>query len=352
MSQAKSSSTESTETNTVAIIDETMLRDKIYEIRGQKVMLDFDLAEIYGYTTTAFNQQIKNNANKFEGNDFMFQLSTVEFENLMSKKLTSSWGGRRKLPYAFTEQGTYMLMTVLRGDLATKQSRALIRLFKRMKDYVVENQQLLDERDRLHLTADMTAHTFDILGLKKQIAEVENDVASIVDDMGECVRRSELSEIIESFGESAARHGFLFMNGQPLKADEFYQDVFERAQQSIFIVDNYISAKTLSLLGYASAEVKATVFTSNKGRGIHVAELADFHTQYPNINVEFRDTGNKVHDRYVVIDYGLPSEEVYQCGASLKDAGLRCTSVIRMLDASFLHELFDMLLGTPVLDIT
>ncbi len=94
-------------------------------------MLDFELAEIYGYTTTRFNEQVKNNSEKFD-DDFMFQLTKSEFENLISKKSTSSWGGggRRKLPYAFTEQGIYMLMTVLRGELAVKQSKDLIRMFK------------------------------------------------------------------------------------------------------------------------------------------------------------------------------------------------------------------------------
>ena len=102
----------------------------IYIIRGQKVMLDFELAEIYGYETRTFNQQVKNNINKFD-EDFRFQLSKNEWDEiLMSKKLISSWGGSRKLPYAFTEQGIYMLMTVLKGDLATKQSIALIDAFK------------------------------------------------------------------------------------------------------------------------------------------------------------------------------------------------------------------------------
>ena len=110
----------------IILIDEEVLRSKIYEIRGQKVMLDFELAEIYGYTTTKFNQQVRNNIEKFD-DDFMFPLTKDEFQNLMSKKLTSSWGGRRKLPNAFTEQGVYMLMTVLKGELATKQSKALIR---------------------------------------------------------------------------------------------------------------------------------------------------------------------------------------------------------------------------------
>ena len=96
-------------------IDAKTIKEKIYNIRNQKVILDVDLAEIYGYSTRAFNQQVKNNIEKFD-NDFMFQLTADEFKNLMSKNSTSSWGGRRKLPYAFTEQGIYMLMTVQNFD--------------------------------------------------------------------------------------------------------------------------------------------------------------------------------------------------------------------------------------------
>ena len=113
------------------VIDETTIKSKIYYLRNQKVMLDFELAEIYSYTTTRFNEQVKNNAEKFD-DDFMFPLTKSEFENLISKKSTSSWGGRRKPPYTFIEQGIYMLMTVLRGELAVKQSKALIRMFKQM----------------------------------------------------------------------------------------------------------------------------------------------------------------------------------------------------------------------------
>ena len=102
-------------------------------------MLDFDLAAIYGYTTTRFNEQVKNNIERFD-TDFRFQLTDLEFKNLMSKFSISSWGGTRKLPYAFTEQGIYMLMTVLKGDLAVKQSKTLIRLFKQMKDFIANLQ--------------------------------------------------------------------------------------------------------------------------------------------------------------------------------------------------------------------
>lgn len=98
-----------------ALIDAKTIKEKIYNIRNQKVMLDFELAEIYGYTTARFNEQVRNNIEKFD-NDFMFKLTADEFKNLMSKNSTSSWGSRRKLPYAFTEQGVYMLMTVQNFD--------------------------------------------------------------------------------------------------------------------------------------------------------------------------------------------------------------------------------------------
>ena len=125
------------------------IESMIYVIRGQKVMLDFELAKIYGYETKNFNRQVKNNIDKFP-NDFRFILTKEEIEILVRcKNFTSrSWehsneGGRRYLPYAFTEQGIYMLMTVLKGDLATRQSKALIRAFKQMKDYIIESNNLL-----------------------------------------------------------------------------------------------------------------------------------------------------------------------------------------------------------------
>ena len=121
-------------------ITSELIRDKIYIIRGKKVMLDYDLAMIYGYDTKYLNRQVKRNIERFEGEDFMFQLTAEEFlrcQNGTSKK--EGQGGKRYRPYVFTEQGIYMLMTVLRGDLAIKQSRALIRVFKAMKDYIFEN---------------------------------------------------------------------------------------------------------------------------------------------------------------------------------------------------------------------
>ena len=111
-----------------SLIDEDLLKSRIYTIRGVKVMLDADLAEIYGYSTKDFNRQVKNNIEKFD-EDFRFRLNSEEFEILRSKKTASSWGGVRYAPYAFTEQGIYMLMTVLKSEQATAQSKALIEIY-------------------------------------------------------------------------------------------------------------------------------------------------------------------------------------------------------------------------------
>lgn len=142
----------------IAVIEitEEYMKDRLYEFRGKKVMLDSDLAEIYGYETKNFKRQVKNNIAKFEGDDFMFELNDEEVENLSRcKNFTLNMGRGSNIkykPYVFTEQGVYMLMTVLRGELAIKQSRALVKTFKKMKDYILENRDLIGQRKILQLS--------------------------------------------------------------------------------------------------------------------------------------------------------------------------------------------------------
>ncbi len=167
--------------------NENDLRSKIYMIRGKQVMLDFDLAEIYGYETKNFNRQVKNNIEKFD-EDFMFQLSDVEVEHLSRCKIFTLNTGRgsniKYKPYAFTEQGIYMLMTVLRGDLAIKQSKILIRLFKAMKDYIIEREHLVGYDDVAKLALQTSQNTKDIAEIKEYIrgfspAEIQKDLLSL-----------------------------------------------------------------------------------------------------------------------------------------------------------------------------
>ena len=167
--------------STIAVVDEQSLRDKIYFIRGQQVMMDYDLAEIYGYETRYLNLQVKHNMNRFP-EDFMFQLTLDEYENLMLKNSTSSHGGRRKPPYVFTEQGVYQLATVLKGELAERQSVAIMRVFRAMREYISQNRQLVPQQELLLLSG-------------KQ-ALLEGEVREIKESM---VTKAELSDFMRLF---------------------------------------------------------------------------------------------------------------------------------------------------------
>ena len=136
------------------------IRSKVYIIRGQQVMLDKDLAEIYGYEVKKLNQQVKRNIERFP-EDFMFRQSNSEIDSVRSQIVTSrkkdffagQEGGRRYLPYAFTEQGIYMLATVLRGKLAEQQSIFIMRTFREMRHYIRQNQQFVTRNEMDLLTA-------------------------------------------------------------------------------------------------------------------------------------------------------------------------------------------------------
>ena len=276
---------------TVIELTEENIESMVYEIRGQKVMLDFELARIYGYTTKAFNQQVKNNINKFP-EDFMFQLtideieqlsrskilttknsSTISEESLRSKILTmknreaesedlvmsqivtsrndsieseeNSWsqnatlknnsmesekvlrcqnvtlnkrGDKRGynikyLPYAFTEQGIYMLMTVLKGELAVKQSKALIRLFKRMKDYLVSSNNLASINEVLKLSNQVNKNTSSIERIEEK-----------------------LDVVMDNFIDPSTYKQFVFLSGERLEADVAYQFIYSQAKKSVHII--------------------------------------------------------------------------------------------------------------------
>jgi len=308
-------------------IDETVLQNKIYVIRGQKVMLDFELAEIYGYTTKVFNQQVKNNSDRFE-EDFRFKLTREEFENLRSKFLTSSWGGSRYLPYAFTEQGIYMLMTVLKGDLAIKQSKSLIRTFKRMKDFIIENQDLIGEREYLQLSMQVSKSIHTTIELRSDLNEVEDQMAEVMDKLSDVVTHSELSEVMNEFGEPHIKRGYLVLNGEPFKADLVFDEIYGKAQKSIFIVDNYIGLRTLEKLINVQSGVTVSIFSDNLAKGLRQNTYIDFCKEYPNLKIQMFQSGGIFHDRYIILDYGTNDEKIFLCGSSSKDAGGRITSIL------------------------
>ncbi len=218
----------------IAIIDEQFIRDKIYEIRGTKVMLDFELAEIYGYTTSAFNQQVKRNEDKFP-RDFCFQLTREEYQNLLSQNVTASWGGdRRTEPWVFSEGGIYMLMTVLKGELAVKQSIALIRTFQAMKDYVVNNQSLINQRDYLRLSMRVSDTQQKVQNIQVQLLDQGDRLNDLFGQMQDTVKKSEISPFLLDLSKPADRHEYLILNGEPAKADETYIQIYSEAKKKVF----------------------------------------------------------------------------------------------------------------------
>ncbi|MEE3488924.1 MAG: ORF6N domain-containing protein [Bulleidia sp.] len=300
---------------------------------------------------TRFNEQVKNNLAKFDP-DFMFQLTKEEFQILMSKKSTSSWGGRRKLPRAFTEQGIYMLMTVLKGDLAIAQSKALIRTFRSMKDYIIENQDLLGQRQYLQLSMISTQNTKDILDLRRDLDKVENQMADVVSSLGEVVTHSELAEFMVDFGNPKIRTGYLILNGEPVEADLAYAEIYGSAHHSVYVIDNYIGLKTLVLMKNVPEGIPITLFSDNTGNRLRRTEYEDFLKEYPNVKVNLKQTNGRFHDRYIIIDYGKDSEKIFHCGASSKDAGKKVTTITEVPEKGIYQGLIEEILQEPVLELT
>jgi len=329
------------ENKEIVIVDDKTIKDKIYLIRGQKVMLDADLAEIYGYETKNFNRQVKNNIEKFEGEDFMFQLTEDEFANLRCKNFTSSWGGSRYLPNAFTEQGIYMLMTVLRGELAIKQSKALIRMFKQMKDFIIENQDFIGSKELLQIAIQTNKNT--------------NDIAKINDKISTLATKEDLKKVMDNFIDPDTYKHFLLMNGDKIEADVAYTKLYKSARKSIYVIDNYIGLKTLELLRAAKDSVEVIIFSDNVRNKDMLTKniLNDFIRDCPNINLKMKIAGKKYHDRYIAVDYGTENEAFYLCGASSKDAGNKISSITKIEESSkdMYHTMFGGMLNNKNLKI-
>lgn len=314
------------------------ITDKIYVIRGQKVMLDADLAEIYGYETKYLNRQVRRNAEKFEGEEFMFQLTKEELKKTVKchfgtsrdlKYFEGQNGGVRKLPYAFTEQGVYMLMTVLKGELAIKQSRMLVIAFKAMKDYIIENKMLLDRRENLNIGYKVSENT-------EKIKKIDARVTKLANEMNEVVKRAEISPVFLDFNKTAETKDFLLLDGEPLKAKEAYMEIYKQAKRKIYIIDNYVNLKTLHLLQPVKQKLEIIIFTDNLQNCLRKSDFLDFKTERPDLTITFIKTGGRIHDRFIILD----EKKAYSAGGSSKDAGNKMTSIQEITEKFVLNSLF------------
>ncbi len=289
--------------NEIIILDENDLKNKIYTIRGVQVMLDSDLAEIYGYETKRFNEQVKNNIERFD-EDFRFQLTQDEVDVLRSKFSTTNISTMsRSLPYAFTEQGIYMLMTVLKGELAVKQSKTLIRLFKQMKDFVLTNSQLFAEID----------------SIKKHL--IESDLHHKENDK----RIDELFTLMDKY-KIEEKQG-IFFQGQIFDAYAKFESFIQSAKKEIVLIDGYVDLTVLERLAKKQKGVNVLLYTDSKTK-ITNLDVQKFNAQYPTLTLNFT---SKMHDRFLIIDNSV----LYHIGASLKDLAKKCFA-FEILDSSLI----------------
>lgn len=268
------------------------IRNLIYTIRGKQVMLDSDLAALYQVETKNLNKAVKRNIERFPAS-FCFQLTEKEVENLRFQFGTSSlnYGGRRYLPYAFTEQGVAMASAILRSDIAVRMSVQIMEAFVEMRRMLISNASLF--------------HRLDNIELKQLEADQKFE---------------EIFKALES--DKLHSEKGIFYNGQVFDAYAFVSDIIRSAGSSIILLDNYVDDTVLTLLGKRNDNVTATILTKSISNQLRL-DLQRYNSQYPAIDIEiFSDA----HDRFLIID----NAELYHIGASLKDLGKKWFAFSRM----------------------
>ena len=311
------------------------IESMIYEIRGVKVMLDFDLARIYGYETKNFNRQVKNNIEKFPY-EFRFQLTNDEtrlisrcknFTSIMQEE--GMKGGRVYLPYAFTEQGVYMLMTVLKGELATKQSIVLVKAFKQMKDYLIESNNSISLNEVIML-----------LNNQDQKYAKKEDVNKL---------KLDLEKVMNYFVDPKKYKPFVIFKGERIEAINAYQSIYKKAKFSIDIIDDYVDTKTLELLKCCNNNIKITIYTDNKAKNGLTKRIIDDFINDTNMNITLKE--NKIsHDRFIAIDLDYDCY-FYLCGSSSKDSGNKLTVIEEIDNKDICKTIFNKLSNCKIIEL-
>ena len=290
-----------------AVMNETGLRSLVYVIRGQQVMLDSDLAALYQVETKVFNQAVSRNIERFPEN-FRFQLTAEEYVALRSQLVTSNGrGGRRYLPYAFTEQGIAMLSGVLRSDVAVQMSIRIMNTFVEMRRFIANNALLFERISNIELKQ---------LEYQKNTDERFDKVFRYIDDHAESQQK-------------------IFFDGQIYDAFSLLVSLIQKAEREIALIDGYVDVNTLNLLAKKQPNVRVKCYTYASAR-LTNQDVAQFNAQYPTLEV----TRTKVfHDRFLILD-GMTA---YHIGASLKDAGKKCFGISLLEEPQLVADLLNRL---------
>lgn len=268
------------------------IKNMIYTVRGRQVMLDSVLASLYQVETKNLNKAVKRNAERFP-DTFCFQLNAEESESLRFQIGTSntSRGGRRYMPYVFTEQGVAMLSAVLRSETAIKVSIEIMNAFVEMRRFLISNASLFQRLDNIEIKQHQNDQKFEEI-----FKALEND-------------------------KLPAEKG-IFYEGQIFDAYILVSDIVRSAQSSIILIDNYVDDSVLTLLGKRNTNVSAKIYTKTISSQLRL-DLLRYNSQYPSIDIEIL---SDAHDRFLIID----QRELYHIGASLKDLGKKWFAFSRM----------------------
>lgn len=264
------------------------IEERIITIRGRQVMLDKDLAQLYGVETKRLNEQVKRNIERFP-EDFMFRLTSEECLRSQIATLNTKPGQHLKyMPYAFTENGIAMLSSVLRSETAIAVNIQIMRTFTKMRRSM---SMLPNLQDRVELIE------YNQSEMRRLLLETTCKVDTVLENMNN-------SSISASQG--------IFFDGQIYDAYTFVAGLVRSAGRRIILIDNYIDDTTLTLLDKRAAGVTATIYTGKPDKQLQL-DIGKHNAQYPHIEVKIF---TKAHDRFLIID-----NQVYLIGASIKDLG-------------------------------
>lgn len=281
------------ETNHIAQINEEenvvtyeteKIKNLIYTIRGRQVMLDSDVAILYQYETKKINQTVKRNKERFPEN-FCFQLTESELKCLRSQIVTSSlvnenYGGRRYLPYVFTEQGIAMLSGLLRNEIAIRVSINIMNAFVEMRKFIINNGQIFER---------LTKIEYELLEHNQKFDKVFNELQK---------------DKKEEFKQK------VFFKGQIYDAYSLVIDMIEKAKTKLVIIDNYIDNSVLNMLTKKNKDVKVNLLTS-QNCNLMKLDIQKFNLQYPTLKISHT---NQFHDRFIIID----DKEIYHLRSFIK----------------------------------
>ncbi len=298
-------------TEPVDVREMKRLQDFIYVIRGKQVMIDSDLAMLYQVETKNLNRAVKRNEQRFP-NDFCFQLTKAEYENLRCQIGTSSeesagHGGRRYEPYVFTEQGIAMLSAVLKSDVAVQMSICIMKAFVEMRTYMANSAFLYERVNAVE---------------RRQILYQEKTDEKL----------EQIFEYIASHEESRQK---IFFDGQIFDAFSLMVELIGRAEDAIELIDGYVDVTTLNILSKKRKNVNVCIYTHAQTR-LTNQDVVNFNKQYPTLEVKYT---NVFHDRFLILD----KKEAYHIGASMKDAGKKCFAINRIEDAGIVQAILERL---------